>query len=65
MRNPVPLIHEEETALKPRLHHEYDGRKSPRVHMLSLRATRQANNRQEVARLLGVHRNTISRWLAL
>ena len=65
MRHPVPLMHEEETALKPRLHHEYDGRKRPRVHMLSLLATRQANNRQAVARLLGGHRHTISRWLAL
>jgi transposase len=64
MRNPVPLIQEEETALKQRLHYEYDGRKKPRLHMLYLLATRQAKDRQEVARLLGVHRNTISRWLA-
>lgn len=33
--------------------------------MLYLLATRQAQDRQDVARLLGVHRNTISRWLAL
>jgi transposase len=65
MRHPVPLIHEEAAALKQRLHHEYDGRKKPRLQMLYLLATRQAQDRQEVARLLGVHRNTISRWLAL
>jgi transposase len=65
MRNPVPPIREEEATLKQRLHHEYDGRKKPRLQMLYLLATRQANDRQEVARLLGVHRNTISRWLAL
>jgi transposase len=32
--------------------------------MLYLLASRQAHTRQDVARLLGVHRNTISRWLA-
>ncbi len=65
MRHPVPPIREEETALKQRLQHEYDGRKKPRLQMLYLLATRQAQDRQDVARLLGVHRNTISRWLAL
>jgi transposase len=65
MRNPVPPIREDEASLKQRLHHEYDARKKPRLQMLYLLATRQAQDRQEVARLLGVHRNTISRWLAL
>jgi DNA invertase Pin-like site-specific DNA recombinase len=64
MRNPVPLIREDEAALKQRLPHEYDGRKKPRVHMLYRLATRQARDRQEVARRLGIHRHTISRWLA-
>jgi transposase len=32
--------------------------------MRYLLVTRQAQDRQEVARLLGVHRNTIGRWLA-
>src|SRR5918996_443465 len=32
--------------------------------MLYLLATRQAQDRQDVVRLLGVHRNTIGRWLA-
>lgn len=65
MRNPVPLMREDEAALKQRLQHEDAGRKKPRVPMRSLLATQQAQDRQEVARLLGVHRNTISRWLAL
>jgi transposase len=64
MRNAIPAIHEEVAALKERLRHAHDGHKKPRVQMLSLLATRQARDRQEVARLLGVHRNTISRWLA-
>ena len=33
--------------------------------MLYLLASGQAQTRQEVAQLLGVHRNTIGRWLAL
>jgi transposase len=33
--------------------------------MLSLLASGQAHDRQEVAHLLGVHRNTVGRWLAL
>jgi hypothetical protein len=65
MRHPVPPIREDEAALKQRLHHEPDGRKKPRWHMLSRLATRQAQDRQDVARLLGGHRHTISRWLAL
>src|SRR5687767_3285916 len=32
--------------------------------MLYLLATRQAQDRQDVARLLGVHRHTIGHWLA-
>jgi putative transposase len=64
LRNAVPPIHEEIAALKERRQHEHDGHKKPRLPMLYLLATRQARDRQEVARLLGVHRNTISRWLA-
>lgn len=65
MRNPLPVIHEDEAALKQRLQHAHDGHQQPRLHMLYLLATRQAQDRQEVARLLGVHRNTVRRWLAL
>ncbi len=65
MRNPIPPIHEEVAALKERLQHAYDGHKKPRLQMLYLLVSQQAHTRQDVARLLGVHRNTISRWLAL
>jgi transposase len=65
MRNPIPPIPEEVAALKERLQHEHDGHKKPRLQMLYLLASRQAHTRQNVARLLGVHRNTISRWLAV
>lgn len=33
--------------------------------MLDLLATRQAQDRPDVARRLGVHRHTLGRWLAL
>jgi transposase len=65
MRNPVPPLPEAVTALKERLQHEHDGRKKPRLQMLYLLASGQARTRQDVARLLGVHRNTIGHWLAL
>jgi transposase len=64
MRNPVPPIREDAATLKQCLQHEHDSHKKPRLHMLYLLATRQAQDRQDVARLLGVHRNTIGRWLA-
>jgi putative transposase len=65
MRNPIPPIPEAVAALKERLQHEHDGHKKPRLQMLYLLASGQAHTRQDVARLLGVHRNTISHWLAI
>lgn len=65
MRKAVPTITEDAETLKHLLQREHDGRKLPRLQMLYLLASAQARERQEVARLLGVHRNTIGRWLAL
>jgi transposase len=65
MHNAIPSIHEEVSALKARLRHAHDGHTKLRLQMLYLLASDQAHSRQEVARLLGVHRNTVSRWLAL
>jgi putative transposase len=64
MRTPVPPMREDEARLTQRLHHEHDGQKKPRLHRLYRLATRQAQDRQDVARLLGGHRHTIGRWLA-
>ena len=64
MRNPVPPIREDEATLKERLQREHDGQRKPRLQMLYLLVTQQAQDRQHVARLLGIHRNTIGRWLA-
>jgi hypothetical protein len=65
MHHAIPPIHEEVVALKARLRHAHDGHKKPRLQMLSLLASRHAHRRQEVARLLGVPRHPIRRWLAL
>ena len=65
MRNPIPPIPEEVAALKERLQHAHDGHKKPRLQMLYLLASGQAHTRQDVARLLGVHRHTIRHWLAI
>jgi transposase len=65
MRTPLPGIHEDADSLKQRLQHEHNGRKKPRLQMLYLLASGQAQSRLEVAQLLGVHRNTVGHWLAL
>jgi transposase len=65
MRKAIPPITEHAAELKQRLQHEHDSHKRLRLQMLYLLASQQAHERQEVAQLLGVHRNTISRWLAL
>jgi transposase len=65
MRKAIPGITARVGELKPRLRHEPDGHKKPRLQMLSLLASGQAHSRQDVAHLLGVHRHTIGRWLAL
>ena len=64
MRNPVPPIREDAATRKERLKHEHDGHKKPRLHMLYLLAPRQAQDRQDVARLLGSYRHTVGRGLA-
>ena len=65
MRTAIPPITEHADDLKHRLQREHDGHKKPRLQMLYLLASGQAQTRQEVAHLLGVHRNTIGRWLAI
>jgi transposase len=64
MRHALPVITEDAATLKQRLQREHDGRKKPRLQMLYLLASGQAQTRRDVAQLLGVHRNTIGHWLA-
>jgi transposase len=65
MRTVIPPITDHTGDLKHRLQREHDGHKKPRLQMLYLLASGQARTRQDVAHLLGVHRNTIGRWSAL
>jgi hypothetical protein len=65
MRKAIPSITEHAAGLKQRLRREQDSHKQLRLQMLYLLASQQTHERQEVAQLLGVHRNTISRWLAI
>jgi transposase len=64
MRRAMPPITELTDDLKHRLQREHDGHKKPRLQMLYVLASGQAHTRQDVAQLLGVHRNTLGRWLA-
>jgi putative transposase len=64
MRKALPVITEGVAPLRQRLQHERDGRKKPRLQMLYLLASGQAQTRRDIAQLLGVHRNTIGHWLA-
>jgi putative transposase len=65
MRIAIPPLREQVDDLRRRLQREHDGPKKLRLQMLYLLASGQARDRPEVASLLGVHRNTIGRWLAL
>jgi transposase len=65
MHSAIPLVREHADELKQRLHRGHGGHKQPRLQRLYLLASGQAQSRQEVAYLLGVHRNTIGRWLGL
>jgi transposase len=65
MRKTRPVITEDAETLKQRIQRERDGRKKSRLQMLYWLASGHARTRQEVAQLLGVHRNTIGHWLAL
>ncbi len=61
----TPCIREPVHELRRRLRQEHDGHNKPRLQMLYLLASGQAHSRRDVAQLLGVHRNTIGRWLAI
>jgi transposase len=65
MRTAIPPITEHAGELKQHLQREHDSHKKLRLQMLYLLASQQAHERREVAQLLGVHRNTIGRWLAI
>jgi transposase len=64
MKKPIPAIHETPEVLQRLLHSESDVQRHQRLQTLYLVQTQQARTRRQVARLLGVSRNTVGRWLA-
>lgn len=63
MRRGKPEVCESVEVLKARMQKETSGVKRQRVQMLYLVASGQASERQEVAQVLGVHRNTVGKWM--
>ncbi len=63
VNNAIPVIHESAEHLKQLLAHERHPIKHQRLHALYLLASGHARFRNDVARLLGVGRNTVGRWL--
>ena len=63
MGRPIPPIGETAAALKRRMQREGEVGKRQRVHALYLLQSGEATTRQEVAKQLGVHRNTVGTWL--
>jgi transposase len=64
MKTPLPPIHETPAELKALLTEARDAQKHQRLQALYLLQTQQARTRRQVARLLGVNRDTVGRWLA-
>ena len=64
MHRERPLVTESPDELKALLNHETQRQKRLRLHALYLFASDQATTRQAVAKLLGLHRETIGRWIA-
>ena len=63
MNKEMILVKEEPETLVEMMKKEKDARKLPRLQMLYLIATRQAKTRQEVGQLLGIHGETVGKWL--
>ena len=64
MKTPLPTIYEPPEERQRLLHTESDVQLHQRLQALYLLQTRQARTRRQVARLLGVSRNTVGRWFA-
>ena len=63
MNKVIPRIQESADELKQLLSRERHPAKHQRLHALYLLASGQARFRGDVARLLGLDRNTVGRWL--
>jgi len=63
MYKAIPAIQETVDELKRLQTHERDALKHKRLRTLYMLASGRAHERQQVAALLGVSRNTVARWL--
>ena len=63
MNQGMMLIMESEKELQEMMRKESNVHKRARIHMLYLFSSKQARNRKEVARILGVYRETVGDWL--
>lgn len=63
MYMPLPTITEALDELEARMKRERDGQRRLRLHLLVLIRTGAVQERQQAALHLGMHRNTIGRWL--
>jgi len=63
MYKAIPPIEESAEDLKVRLKQETHPLKRPRLHVLYLLKSGQAQQRQQVAKLVGVSRNSVGDWL--
>ena len=63
MKRPIPEIQQSISELEQLLKAEKRTRRRERLQMLYLLKTGQAKSRRSVARMLSVHRTTVSRWL--
>jgi transposase len=59
----LPTIAESADDLKRRLRDERHPRKRQRLHLLFLIASHQVRSRSQLARVLGISRNTVASWL--
>jgi hypothetical protein len=64
MKKPIPARHASPAALHPLLHAESAVPRHHRVQTRDLLQTQLARTRRQVARRLGVSRQTVGRWLA-
>jgi transposase len=64
MRTAIPALTADADDLTQRLQRDHDGPKKPRLQRCYLLRSGQAQTRREVARLLGLLRNTVGHWLA-
>jgi transposase len=64
MRRALPEVRESEEKLREMLAKTRDAKRQRRVHLLVLIRSGEVRTREAAARHLGVHRNSVSDWLA-